>query len=159
MNHAASRSLFGGVCLLLLASFAAPLVGGCSSVRKRDYEVNVTNESSKPVTVWLAKNGMPYEPGWKAPEDLAIEFPGKDEPIAGVVVPAGKTASTGKVTGQFAPGVDAILRVYLGQKKFAELLAVNRDSPDRIDIALKPGINDVLVTDRGAGIGATLSSR
>ncbi len=127
-------------------------------MQTRSYDVTVKNDSTKPVTVWLTKNGLPFEPGWKAPEDLAIESPRANEPIAGVVVPAGKTASTGKVTGKFSPGVDAILRVYLGQKTFNELLAVNRDSSDRIDLPLKPGENQIVVTDHGGGVSATRSN-
>jgi hypothetical protein len=135
-----------GVARVLLAAvllgFGAP---GCSSAQKRTYEVTVKNESTRPVTVWLTKNGPPYEQGWKAPEDLAIELPVGDERIAGVVVPAGRTASTGQVVGHFAPGVQAILRVYLGQKGFDEILAISRGSPDRMEIVLKPGANDILL--------------
>ena len=131
------------------------LIVGCHSVENRSYDVNVKNDSIKPVTIWLTKNGPPWEAGWKSPEDLAIESPKNDERIAGVVVPPGKTASTGKIAGQFEPHVDAILRVYLGQKTFDDLLAVSHDSPDRIEVVLKPGVNQIVVRDDNGSIKAT----
>jgi hypothetical protein len=136
-------------------SLLAFVVIGCQSIQTRTYDVNVKNDSAKPITIWLTKNGPAWESGWKSPEDIAIESPKANEKIAGVVVPAGKTASTGKMTGKFAPNVDAILRIYLGQQTFNELLAINQDSPDRIDFILRPGRNDVLVTDDGSGVKAS----
>jgi hypothetical protein len=130
------------------------LVLGCDQTRS--YDVSLKNDSTKPVTIWLTKSGPKFEQGWKSPEDLAIESPKMNEKIAGVVVPPGKTAATGNVTGTFEPRVDAILRVYLGQKDFNELLATNRQSLDRTDVVLKPGTNRILVKDDGNGVSATL---
>jgi hypothetical protein len=130
------------------------LIVGCQSIENRTYDVNVVNDSAKPVTIWLTKNGPAYEDGWRSPEDLAIQSPRMNEKIAGVVVQPGKTASTGPIAGQFAPHVDAILRVYLGQKTFDEILAINRDSLDRIDVVLKPGANRIAVSDNGSGVNA-----
>jgi hypothetical protein len=132
------------------------LVVGCESIETRSYDVSLKNDSSKPVTIWLTKNGPKFEEGWKSPEDLAIESPKMNEKIAGVVVQPGKTASTGNVTGHFVPHVDAVLRVYLGQKDFNELLATNRESLDRTDVVLKPGVNRILVKDDGGGVSAAL---
>jgi hypothetical protein len=132
------------------------LIVGCESVQTRSYDVSLKNDSIKPVTIWLTKNGPEFEEGWKSPEDLAIESPRMNEKLAGVVVPPGKTAMTGNVTGHFAPHVDAILRVYLGQKTFDELLAVNRQSLDRTDVVLRPGVNRILVKDDGSGVIAAL---
>jgi hypothetical protein len=131
------------------------LLVGCHDVEKRTYDVTLHNQSSKTVTIWLTKNGPAYEQGWKSPEDLVIESPRMNERIAGVFVPAGKTAFTGKVTGEFAPGVDAILRVYMGQRSLDELLAMSRGSVDRFDVLLKPGANDLVVSDHGEGIQVT----
>jgi hypothetical protein len=134
------------ILLLLL------LILGCNSAEKRTYDVALRNDSTRPVTIWLTKNGPPWEDGWKSPEDLAIESPRISERIAGVIVPPGKIALTGKVTGSFLPNVDAIIRVYRGQLTFSEILAVSRGNTARMDIPLKPGINDLVVTDLGPGV-------
>ncbi|WP_428937976.1 hypothetical protein [Fontivita pretiosa] len=128
------------------------LIGCGPKVQKRTYDVTVENRSARTVTVWLTKNGPAWEQGWKSPEDLAIESPRADEPIGGVVVPPGKTASTGRRTGRFVGNTDAILRVYLGQHTFSDLLAISRDSPSRIDVTLKPGANTIIVTDADGGV-------
>lgn len=131
------------------------LVGGCASagMQKRSYEVTVRNNSSKPITIWLTKNGPAYEPGWKSPEDIAVESPGVDERIAGVIVPAGRTAETGTVTGLFAPATRAILRVYEGERRITQLLAMSPGGSSRFDAILSPGINVITVVDEGGGIG------
>ena len=49
---------------------------GCSNVETRSYDITLKNDSTKPVIVWLTKNGPAYEKGWKSPEDYAIEQPG-----------------------------------------------------------------------------------
>lgn len=132
------------IALLLLTT-------GCQSYQTRTYDVTVNNNSPEPVTIWLTKAGEPYEPGWLAPEDLAIESPqGRENVIGGVVLAPGKTASTGQRTGKFARDTDAILRVYEGQLQFIDILAVNRDSPLRQDVALPPGKSTVEIT-RKAG--------
>ena len=131
------------------------LLVGCSSVETRTYTVEVKNESTRPLTVWLTKNGGVYEEGWKAPEDLAVEFPTMTEltePLAGLKVPMGKTAFTDSVTGKFRPGVDAILRIYVGDLKFAELLAVSRGASNRLEYTLHPGHNSFVVTDGPGGV-------
>ncbi|HWP40901.1 MAG TPA: hypothetical protein VNL70_08240 [Tepidisphaeraceae bacterium] len=132
------------VCMLLV---------GCSpKVQKRTYDVTVENRSARTITIWLTKNGPAWEQGWKSPEDLAIESPRADEPIGGVVVPAGKTASTGQRTGRFVGDTDAILRIYLGQHTFNELLAISRNHPGRMDVTLKPGTNWIIITDAEDGV-------
>lgn len=136
--------------LALLLSIL-PLVG-CSPYQSRTYEISVRNDSSKPLVVWLTKNGPAYERGWKAPEDLAIESLGADEPVAGLRIPVGKTGFTGKVKGQFHPRADAILRIYIGEHSFNELLAISRDSPMRTEVTLAPGANNLVITDGGPGV-------
>ncbi|HVT88586.1 MAG TPA: hypothetical protein VHD56_07025 [Tepidisphaeraceae bacterium] len=128
-------------------------------MQRRTYDVLVKNDSAKPVTIWLTKDGPAWENGWKSPEDLAIESPKMDERISGVIVPPGKTASTGQVSGEFAPSTQAILRVYLGQRLIHELLAMDRGTHDRIDVTLKPGSNSLLVTDDGSGIKVEKQAR
>lgn len=133
------------------------LVGvvGCNDIQQRSYDVTVKNDSSRPVTIWLTKNGPAWEEGWKSPEDIANESPKVVDRISGVIVPAGKTAYTGKVNGLFAPSTDAILRVYLGERKFLELLATSPGGPGRIDTVLHPDVNVLHVTDNGATVKVT----
>lgn len=145
---------------LLLPSLLV-LAGGCASdFKTRTYSVNVSNESSSPVTVWLTKDGPAYERGWQSPEDLAAESRGAGEMVAGVVVPPGKTASVGPVHGTFASDTNAILRVYLGQHNFSDLLAINRGDPDRKDYELdpSPAHNDFTVADRNGSVVVTRNS-
>jgi hypothetical protein len=127
-----------GVLLLMLV--------GCAGTETRTYDVTVKNDSSKPLIVWLTKNGPEYEEGWKAPEDLAIENP-KNDPLGFQLVPPGKTAYTGPIKGKFAPQTSAILRVYIGQHTFGELLAISRGSPSRIELTLEPGVNEFVAKD------------
>lgn len=128
------------------------LCAGCNNVEKRTYEITLKNDSTKYVVAWLTKNGPAYEKGWKSPEEYAIEKPGTSDPYPFQTVPPGKTASTGKLSGQFAPGVKAILRLYMGQHTFNELLAISSSSPDRIEVVLNPGANELQVVDSGSGI-------
>lgn len=130
------------------------LVGGCAqmSMQKRSYDVSVRNDSSQPITIWLTKDGPAWEPGWKSPEDLAIENLTIDERIGGVVVQPGKTADTGKLAGSFAPETNAILRVYQGQRTFMQLLAMSPGASNRIDTILSPGTNVLRIVDNGPGI-------
>ena len=125
------------------------VVGGCSSVEKRSYSVDVKNDSMVPVTVWLTKDGPVYEDKWKSPEDLAIETRRAGEQIAGVTIPPGKAASVGPVVGSFAPHSNAILRVYVGQHGFSDLLAMSKGSPDRRDLELRQGHNGFQIVNRG----------
>src|SRR4051812_42156655 len=115
--------------LLTFVLASLVLFTGCQSGEKRTYDVTLKNLSSRPMTIWLTKNGPPWEEGWKSPEDIALESPQINERIGGIVVPPGKTASTGPKTGMFAPRVEAVLRIYHGQKMFNEILAIDRDSP------------------------------
>ncbi|MBC8108194.1 MAG: hypothetical protein H7Z14_16530 [Anaerolineae bacterium] len=133
-----------------LLSLAAILLvaGGCAGVEKRTYNVAVKNDSRVPVTVWLTKDGPLYEDKWKSPEDLAIETRRAGEMIPGVVVQPGQTVSTGKVEGKFAPHSNAILRVYVGQHNFSDLLAMSKGAPDRRDLELRQGDNEFQIVDR-----------
>ena len=133
-------------CLTVICAVS----GGCHNVQTRQYDITVKNDSTKTVILWLTKNGPPWEAGWKSPEDLAIESPRADEPFPFQTVPAGKTATANNIKGQFSPGVDAMVRIYIGQHTFDELLAIGRDSPYRIDLKLNPGPNQFRVVDSGS---------
>jgi len=119
---------------------------GCS--KAQSYEITVKNDAARPITLWLTKEGggKPMR-GWRSPEDLAINTLADDEKIGGVIVEAGKTASSGKVQGNFERGTYACLRIYAGEQKFTDLLAISRGSPNRIDFTLNPGKTDLVVTD------------
>lgn len=112
----------------------------------RKYDISVRNETGHTITIWLTKDGPPVEPGWKSPEQMAMYSQENGERLAGVVIPTGKTASTGELKGEFAGNASAWLRVYDGQyKSFSMLLAVSPRSRDRLDYALYPGKNQLIV--------------
>jgi hypothetical protein len=131
--------------LLALALF---ILGGCAETRT--YQVSVRNETQQPVTLWLFKQGGPYEDGWKSPDDIAIDSPKDNEPIGGVVVPPGKIATAGPIKGQFNSDARAVLRVYRGAHPFNELLAIDRNSGDRKDAPLPQGASAFIIEDKDA---------
>jgi len=133
---------------LLLMVFSAI---GCSSTRTLTFDVTVRNETEHPITIWLTKDGPPWETAWLAPEHIASRAPGHEERIGGILVPPGKTAYTGEIQGEFAPGSYAWVRVYDGQyRDFSDLLAVGPRSVNRVDHALDEGRN-LLVVRRISG--------
>jgi hypothetical protein len=109
--------------------------------------VSVKNDTNEPITIWLTKDGPPAEEQWLSPEQIAIDPTEAAPKIGGVVVPAGKSASTGRVKGQFYSDVNAVLRVYEGQLTLAQLLAVSRGSSNRIDQVLPKGSSRWVVDD------------
>lgn len=118
----------------------------------RSYQVTVQNDSKEPVTVWLTKSGGPVERHWRAPEHYGIAQPGLEDPVGGVIIDPGEIGSTPKLSGRFPGGTDAVLRVYLGARTLSELLSISRGSPNRIDVVLTPGDNDLVVRDRDGRI-------
>ena len=133
---------------LLIVS--AALLLGCGA-KTRTFDVSVSNDTKEPITVWLTKDGPPYEKSWRSPEDLAIESP-TGARVAGVKIPPGQSATTGRMKGKFAEGTLAILRVYGGDYTFSELLAVSRKSPNRADVPIYPGVSRFGVTRDAKGI-------
>ena len=119
---------------------------GCAP--KESYQVDVKNDLDTPVIVWLTKSGPPYEGPWRPPEEVALDRPGEEEVVGGVVVPPGKGAYSPEMRGEFPPGIDAVLRVYAGEREMSELLAMSRGSPDRVDVVLRPGKNRLVVRER-----------
>ena len=136
--------------LSIVSAALVLLLVGCGG-KTQTYDVSVSNDTQAPITVWLTKDGGPYEKHWRSPEDLAMESPGGAK-IAGVKIPAGQSAATGPVKGKFAPGSGAILRVYAGDYDFSDLLAVSRGSPNRADVPLYPGANRLSVTRDAKGV-------
>jgi hypothetical protein len=126
---------------------------GCQSYQTRTYDISVKNNSSGPVTVWLTKDGPPFEPGWLAPEDIATESPKQPvRMISGLVIAPGKEAFTGPRKGRFEADTKAVLRIYSGQLNFDQLLASDQDDKRRIDTKLHPGVNDLVVTGEAGKI-------
>jgi hypothetical protein len=132
------------IALLILAL----LVVGCGPT-SRTYSVSIDNQASEPYLVWLTKSGPPVEQAWMSPEQVAVYGLDKGTKVPGAVVAPGKTISRSNVTGKFDGRSEAILRVYRGERKFAELLAIQSDSPNRTDLVLSPGQNNILIDKAG----------
>jgi hypothetical protein len=136
-------------CLMLLPMLAAAAAAaGCGS--GKSYEVEVKNQTLRPVTLWLTKDGPPKEEGWFSPEDLgaipANARPGYDLAI----VPPARTGFTGKLSGEFPRGTNAVLRVYEGEKELFHILEdAKAGRANRVDQVLQPGMNRLSVVDRG----------
>lgn len=117
---------------------------GCSQTRT--YDVSVTNRTDRPITVALIKEGGPYQPEWASPEDVAI----RGQPVSQTswkTLPPGRTADTGTVKGKFYRDARVDLRVYQGNLGLSQMLAVDRDAPNRLDLPVQPGANRFVVTD------------
>lgn len=145
--------------IALLSTLLLVLVGlGCSDTKTYNFQVSVQNATTRPITVWLVKEGPPEEQGWRSPEQMAISAPQQEERIGGRVLPPGKTADTGTVTGKFLPGSYAWLRVYDGPTHLSEILAISRGNPSRLDIPLDPGVSQIVIKDKAGRISATTAA-
>jgi hypothetical protein len=129
--------------LLVALALIFPL--GCTATRT--YQVSVKNDTSEPITIGLVKEGRPIEPQWVSPEQAAIH---ELEPSSKMwaAIPAGKSADTGPVRGEFDRDAEAVFRIYQGNLKLPDILAISRGQPNRIDILLHPGLNRFTVTDK-----------
>ncbi|HEX8322317.1 MAG TPA: hypothetical protein VF595_00265 [Tepidisphaeraceae bacterium] len=134
-----NRPLFA---LALLA-----LVGCGPSTRQ--YNVVVRNDSPEPMTVVLTKDGPPMEPRWLPPEDFAAMRQAPAElRVNGIVIPPGKTVDQAR-EGKFNGGTRAMLRVYRGEQNLESMLGISPSSPNRTDIPLAPGHNEILIDRLG----------
>jgi hypothetical protein len=124
-------------------AFVGLMAVGCAS--RQTFDVTVTNRVGDPITVWMTKakpaSGDQYERGWMPPEVVAVGTVGSSRSLGGVAVEPGETAHT-SLTGTIASDDVAILRVYRAADLNA-ILALNRGSPDRLDIPLDPGKTDI----------------
>lgn len=126
--------------------FVLLCITGCAE--NRTYQIAVRNETGQPITVGVAKDGGKYEPQWASPEDVVVRTSGQDERgWNSVVVPPGKAGTAGPVTGNFAGGAVADLRVYAGDLQLSEVLAISRNSPNRLDVTLEPGRNAIIIRE------------
>ncbi len=124
---------------------------GCAH-ETRTYDIRVRNETQRPVTLVLEKEGGPREDAWTTPEDVA-NGPARENNAWGLgVVPAGKTAAAKRVSGQFDPGARAWLRVYGGDLSVGEMIKIKSGSPSRKDVPIQPGDNEFTVISKGATI-------
>jgi hypothetical protein len=98
------------------------------------------------VTIVLTKSGPPEELRWRSPEQIAMTGLAAGEQHSAVVVPAGKTADVGPISGRFAPGVTAVVRVYLGEVSFDQMLATQIDTPLRHDVYLNAPVSKLIVS-------------
>ncbi len=130
-------------CLVLVAMWA----GGCASMQS--YELSVKNQTDKPLTLWLTKQGDEREAAWLPPEALATSNATDVRTIGGIVVMPGKTGFTPQpVKGSFSGHDQAILRVYSNAMTLDQVLAMSRRSPNRIDVPLLPGKTALIIHDR-----------
>ena len=134
--------------LVLSLPVLALLLVGCAE--KHTFQIAVRNETSRPLTAGLAKEGDgKFEPQWATPEQAVLNTTGDDERgWDSVVIPPGEIRSAGPVTGDFAGGAYAALRVYAGDLQLSDVLAISRHSPDRLDVPLDPGRNAIIVRDK-----------
>ncbi|MEM8875504.1 MAG: hypothetical protein AAGD32_14755 [Planctomycetota bacterium] len=136
--------------LLPFLLLAALIVGCGPSAETRAYRVTVVNATQQPLTVWLTKNGPPFEELWATPEDLAHPVMGLAEKEGAVLepgdvgtIPGGPAAFEGK----FYPRTDAVLRVYSGRRTFNEMLAASRSAGTLEIFVLPAGSSQVTVTE------------
>jgi len=127
------------------------LAVGCAG-QTRTFDIAVHNNSTKPLTLVLAKEGGPKDPVWATPEDVVAAGPSSDGQWGFGVVPAGKSASNSSVTAKLPSSANAYLRIYVGDLNLGEALKIAPGSPERLDITLKPGKNDFVVIDHDSGI-------
>lgn len=132
----------------LLSLPALMLLVGCAETRT--FQIAVRNETTQPLTCGVTKERGKYERQWRSPEQAVLRTTGEDERgWDSVVIPPGQTRSAGPVKGNFSGGAVAILRVYAGDLKLSDVLAVSRGSPGRLDVPLEEGRNAIVIRDAG----------
>jgi hypothetical protein len=115
------------------------LLPACAQTEKRTFEILVKNETARPLSLGLVKNGPPTEEGWIAPHEVAMMAPQLSDRKWGWVLQPGESKTFGPYGGRFAAHVQAILRIYAGTPTIEEMIAFSKDDPERLDIYLWPG--------------------
>ena len=140
----------------LLVMMLAVCAGGCAS----SYQVEVKNQTTQPVTLWLTKDGPPPEEGWYSPEQLAT-MPADLRPTYDLaIVPPGRTGATESMSGEFPRGTNPVVRVYAGAKELFHILEdAKAGTEQRVDKTLKKGMNRFVVVEAGDGKIAVEPSR
>ena len=130
----------------LAAMVALASVGvGVGCARTETFNITVRNDTPAPLTLALTKDGPPFERVWAAPEELAVESPQAEERHSYLLLPAGREADVPSVTGRFDGGTRGYLRVYRGDLGISDMSAIGRNSPNRLDLPLKPGANRFVI--------------
>lgn len=130
----------------LLALLACGMVFvGCA--RTETFNITVRNDTPDPLTLALTKDGPPFERVWASPEELAVESPRNDEQHSYLLLPAGKEADVPAVTGRFDGDTRGYLRVYRGDLGISQMNAIGRQSHNRVDLPLRPGMNRFVIAD------------
>ncbi len=141
------------LCFLLALAAASLLAGGCVTTTQR-FDVRVKNDTAGPLTVGLTKERGPFEDAWASPEEII----GRKKNVNGKwgmdVVWPHTTVATRDVAGEFPPGARGVLRVYVGDLTLGEMAKVRPGSPGRLDLTLKPGENDFVITLRDGRLAA-----
>ncbi len=133
------------VCVL----FVMTLSVGCAS----SYQVELKNQTTQAVTLWLTKDGPPPEQGWYSPEQLATMPADLRATYDLAIVPPGRTATTEPMAGEFPRGTNAVLRVYEGEKELFHILEDAKAGRERrIDKTLKKGMNRFVAVERDGRI-------
>jgi len=130
--------------LLATTVLIVSVVGGCQE-KKFSYSLTLRNASTEPLMVGFAKEGPPFEDAWATPEQVARIPTRPDERGWGVPVEAGKTAEVKTVTAKLNPTSIAYVRVYASTPTLEGMLAISTGSPNRADVPLTPGANDLIV--------------
>jgi len=133
------------------------LLPACTQVQKRSFEISVKNETVRPISVGLVKNGPPTEEGWIAPHEVAMMAPQLTERKWGLVIAPGQTRLIGPHSGKFQAGVQAILRIYAGTPTIEEMLSFSRDDPERLDIYLWPGRSGYVIRYGGGRLESVMA--
>ncbi len=123
------------------------LAGGCASTKTGTFQVTVTNRTAGPISVGFVKHGPPLEKNWDSPEAIAIAAPRLGDKHWGTLILPNESRSLGPQSGVFEKGSFPLLRIYRGDLTINELLAINRQSPDRISVPLLIGKGFVTVLD------------
>lgn len=129
------------------------LLPACAQYQTRMFEISVKNETVRPISVGLVKNGGPTEEGWIAPHQVAMMAPQLTDRKWGLVIEPGQTKVLGPHSGKFDQGVQAILRIYAGTPTIEEMLSYSRNDPERVDIYLWPGKSGYVIRYDGGRIG------
>jgi hypothetical protein len=133
------------------------LAVGCAPKGEiRTFDLEVTNGTSTPVTLGLAKVDGPMEVNWDSPEDRAMMDPWMTGKGWGNVLPPGRTASIA-VKGEFFLNTRGFLRAYRGDLKLSDVLAISKGSPNRVDLQLFPGKSTVVIVDDGPVLSANVT--
>ncbi|HWE95640.1 MAG TPA: hypothetical protein VG269_16870 [Tepidisphaeraceae bacterium] len=133
--------------LLLLLLLA--LVAGCAPTET--YTVSLKNQTPRPITAIMTKDGPPFEKGWASPEDVAADRVAPDE-VSGIqVIPEGRTGTNTGLSGHFDKGTHAILRVYDGKMLPSEMLRT-QPGRSRVDTVLHPGENRFVARETADGL-------